>query len=824
VAAVIERLQVDQDQIAAFVDALLRHASPDQRISLRSFKDGSQPFAFKSLVHTGDLAPIIAEAIAMAQQCADDAGDVVFCPPIAGFRPAAERKVWQAAEQDMHEAFALSVECDKHAQEARKTLELILGPATVVVASGGEWADEDGVLEPKLHLHWRLTEPATGADLSLTKEARALAAHIVGADTTNVPMVHPIRWPGSWHKKSTPKLTQIVALNEACEIELQEALELLREKVGAQLQLAPRPGLLEALNGSGDTKTADLVQAVVSGADFHNAINRLASSYVALGMGGGAVVQTLRGLMNAVPEGLKDRRWQERYADIPRSVTTAQEKFDRSRPLMRQVAGTEVLDPGADLGEDPGPDPQALFNPWERFVVPAFPIETLPRVLQDFVAYQEISTGADPAAIAMAALTACSAALDQQITLKMMASGGWYARPRLWTLLVGEPSTKKTPVMSACVRPLRDFEGIGVKAHKLDMARHLAIPKAERGDPPPPPTRFVFNNITSEALGGHLEHQDRGALYENDEVAGWVSQMEKYGKGGGAERSFWAQAFNGGPMTVDRVGRGTVFVQNLCVAFLGGIQPDRLSEVTNLTSDGLLQRLMPVMMRQANYPSEVPSEGPAEAYHHLVTFLLNLKPSGLRMDEGGLRAADEFRRHLFELERMDALGRGFCTFVGKLAGLHGSLALVLHILGDPREAMYDPVSERVVRDATRIMEDFVIPHALVFYQSAGDSGDWDVMRSIASYVLTSDKDRFTPSDFTSGVRLLRGLSLWDLSQKLSPIVAGGWLSEDMIGGAVKAWFVTPGLRRALAEQRRVEITKKAEILQKIRPATQEKPS
>ena len=51
---------------------------------------------------------------------------------------------------------ALSVELDSYAQYGLETLEAILGPATVVVRSGGRWIDEEGAQHDKLHAHWRL--------------------------------------------------------------------------------------------------------------------------------------------------------------------------------------------------------------------------------------------------------------------------------------------------------------------------------------------------------------------------------------------------------------------------------------------------------------------------------------------------------------------------------------------------------------------------------------------------------------------------------------------------------------------------------------------
>lgn len=473
-------------------------------------------------------------------------------------------------------------------------------------------------------------------------------------------------------------------------------------------------------------------------------------------------------------------------------------------------------------GEPEGDEAQAalpspIFDPWERYIVPAFPMDILPPVLRRYAEYQAASVGVDPAAAVMAALTACSGAIDQRTLLKMKRTGDWHVRPRLWTMLVGDPSAKKTPIISAAVRALRKYEGQCVAEYQRDLARWKAEDKETRGDEPPRPTRFLFNDITSEKVGDVLSRQDRGALVEHDELSGFIGAMDKYsgGKGSGADRSFWAQAYNGGPKTIDRLQRGEIYVQNLCVSFLAGMQPDRLSEVANLTSDGLLQRFLPVMMRRSAYPVEVESDLPAQRFDDLVTYLIGLKPQTYQMDEGGRLAADEFQRFVFDLEGMEGLGKSFCTFVGKLSGIHGTLALLLHIIEDPQQAVFDPVSERSVRAASRMLREFIIPHALEFYRGTTDGADWSGMRAIASYLLTSDKDRFTASDFTSGVRALRGIGTWDLTQKLSPLVAGGWLAEDTQNGAVKGWLMQPGLRDAMADRRSAELKAKAELLAKF---------
>lgn len=320
-------LSIDRGALETFAGAIFRYATDGNFISLRSFLDmrDGPPFNIRSVkLNGGGLPSISLQAALEATRAAKHSEPVVFCPPLATFRTEQS-----AAEQNLAEAFALSVECDAEPARAREKLEALLGPATVVVASGGEWVDPaTGESEPKLHLHWRLSEPATGPDLDKLKIARRLAASLVGADHSNIPIVHPIRWPGSVHRKGSPVLARIVQHNDGAELELDDALERLNEA---------RP----IATGSGrnsdhsspskegrtdDRVTADLVRGVLTGEQLHPNLTPLAARMVGAGMHPGAAVNMLRGIMES-SQAPRDDRWRSRYEDIPRAVSTAEAKF-----------------------------------------------------------------------------------------------------------------------------------------------------------------------------------------------------------------------------------------------------------------------------------------------------------------------------------------------------------------------------------------------------------------------------------------------------------------------------------------------------------------
>jgi hypothetical protein len=210
------RLEPDRDELEVYVDAVLRYRGTEGFISLRSFYDDEEAKQRKekpricAVSLKGNFAFLIDCAVDEARRAAQHPRPMVFAPPLCVFGNADN-----AAEQDILAGLLLSVECDRHPHEARRQLEELLGPATCVVRSGGLWINnDDGEVHDKLHLHWRLAKPALSKeDLAALKGARTSAARLVGGDGTNNPVCHPIRWPGSWHRKKEPRLCSIVEVN-----------------------------------------------------------------------------------------------------------------------------------------------------------------------------------------------------------------------------------------------------------------------------------------------------------------------------------------------------------------------------------------------------------------------------------------------------------------------------------------------------------------------------------------------------------------------------------------------------------------------------------
>jgi hypothetical protein len=216
----------DRASLETFVAALFRRAGIDTFISLRAFDDTKDaPPLFIEGVKVGD--PTLVERVCIRiAEAANAATAHVFCPPICTFKTAKGAKL-----TDLAEGLALSVECDEKAEAARIKLTTLLDEPTIVVASGGQWLNpETNQPEPKLHLHWRLRTPTrTKEEHRKLYAARRAATQLVGGDASNNSIVHPMRWPGTWHCKGEPRLARIVGGDPEKEIDLDEVLQKLRQ-------------------------------------------------------------------------------------------------------------------------------------------------------------------------------------------------------------------------------------------------------------------------------------------------------------------------------------------------------------------------------------------------------------------------------------------------------------------------------------------------------------------------------------------------------------------------------------------------------------------
>ena len=257
-----------------------------------------------------------------------------------------------------------------------------------------------------------------------------------------------------------------------------------------------------------------------------------------------------------------------------------------------------------------------LYNFWQPLAGPTFPVEILPRPVYGFVTKGSEVIGVDPSAMAVAALTVISGAIDHRSRCRMKLHDDWGEHVRLWSLLVGDPSSKKSPCIAFAMNPLKRRQSVVMRQHaeakKALKARAKGVKKDEQEDPPDEPARYVINDTTIPKLEEILARSPRGSVFEIDEATGWILGLERWNHG--ADRARALQLWNGGAHDTDRIARDNTHVENFSASILGGAQPDRLAEIDGLQSDGLLQRFLPCLMRDPTYGADIDWSAERRAY------------------------------------------------------------------------------------------------------------------------------------------------------------------------------------------------------------------
>jgi Protein of unknown function (DUF3987) len=776
--------QIDRDQIHRFVQALFCHAKSGY-VQLRAFRDDVdgtwRPADWPAVsVETG-LAELVDKAERWASECAAAPVPVVFAPPVATLKDPIK-----AAEKDIASGPALSVDCDERPIEARNRLVAILGPPTLTIATGGEWVDPPtGEIQPKQHLHWRLAKP-TGqfSEHVALKEARREAMLLIGADPSGVPLVHPLRWPGSWHRKGKPRLTTIIECNPEIEIDLTEAFAKLRK---ARANGADHKNNYRSEDSAGTgahDETSVLIAKILRAEDYHDPIAKLAMRYLMGGMPDAQAVETLRGIMLAVDPGRRDLkggalhkdRWRSRYDDIPRAVGTARAKIDE-QPNRSQ-----------SQSNDPDwPEPSPLLAQ-KLEAAPSFPVNFLPGPLADLACDITDRMQCPVDIVAIPLIIGAATAIGKGFRLAPKAHDDWTERPCLWGGIILSSGQMKTPALQKGLRPIRWLESEFHKRHEKEIEEYnenlTRAEYAERcwkeackraskagnempqkppgAEAPVPPRlrRLTTSDATQESLVDLIEQNPQGLLLFRDELSGWFASFNQYRPG--SDRQFYLECHAGGAFPKDRR-VGSVLIKDLYLNICGGLQPEIVRQVlAGGDRDGMAARFSLLVWpdrfegftyidRQPNAHAEHKTEGVIKRLFELdpEAFFGPDKPGtalAFRFDDEAQSIfVDWYTKNQLRL-RHNEEPRGFNAHLSKYAGLFARLAIVHHLIRHVLDETASPVlvDAHTASAVETFIDDYLEHHARRIYQHLGGNQIRDGARRIAQWIVeTPDLTQFT---------------------------------------------------------------------------------
>lgn len=500
--------------------------------------------------------------------------------------------------------------------------------------------------------------------------------------------------------------------------------------------------------------------------------------------------------------------------------------------IVNQNSGGNTTESAA---ADGWPEP---VNILAQLAARKFGSDDVPAVLGEYPIAFAQSTGIDPSITITAAVSAAAAALSDRFQIVADSLTRWMQSARLWLLNIGPPGTGKTPGHREMLAPLWAMQRELLEEYERTVRD---LPADEKDNPPPKP-RVVLVDATIEALSEVLRHHPRGVLIANDEFEGFLGAMDMYrGKGGASrDRAEYLRLFDGGPHTVERVQRGSIFIDNWGVSILSATTPATLSKLSrHLPEDGLLQRFI-VVCAQRQALSVVPTidiEQARERYHETIRRLYNAQ---LRAHQGkvplSIQAAELFSRWRIENQRLqEAMGSvspPFEAHLAKYPTLVLRTALTFHaaqIINLPDEAARDiaawPVPVETMKQAIAFMRRAAQHASPVYLDMKGGSDAFELGRDIGRAIIAHGGAHIARRDLIQRVRAFRAASPEVQSAALGVLTDAGWIRHAE-GGYSKAqparFEINPLLAVRMAEEAKRERERRAAVRELIAEASSER--
>jgi hypothetical protein len=368
--------------------------------------------------------------------------------------------------------------------------------------------------------------------------------------------------------------------------------------------------------------------------------------------------------------------------------------------------------------------------------VPALSEYMLPKVLWDWASDFADRIQAPIDLIAAPAVTAISGLLGNSVLIQPKANDpSWREAPNLWCAIVAPSGLFKSPCFAEAMRPINRLQNEANKkfqdsiatfeAEKLASESRIEKLKKELKESKTPeqvtakiagevaaleslkPThvRFVTQDATIEKLSEILRSNPTGLIVCRDELPGFLEAMKKPGKEG--DRAFYLESWVGkNPFITDRIGRGTVCVDKLCLTIVGAIQPERLNQYfasvlsEDSGEDGLLARfqvlVFPVHSTEFTLVDRAPLPEVLEQVDELFERLLKLRASAKESGDVCFSFSGDaqplFNDFLIQLERRlrssEIKSPAFRAHISKYRSLVPSLALIFHLI-EPEDSSPD---------------------------------------------------------------------------------------------------------------------------------------
>jgi hypothetical protein len=373
--------------------------------------------------------------------------------------------------------------------------------------------------------------------------------------------------------------------------------------------------------------------------------------------------------------------------------------------------------------------------------------------------------------------------------LMLMPATGFRALPILYTGLVAESGSAKSPTQKMVTKPLFQLQKEEEEDYKkrLESWNDQCKKADENGEPKPdkPNIReFYTVDVTREAVALiQSQQEDRGFLCNHDELSGLFSGQNAYRGGKGGDKEALLSARDGSGLKVNRASGKRISTSGSYHSITGGTQPDTLKKMMGDFDDGSGQwaRFMwcLIFQKPARYISLEEAGSTIDEMQSRLYSVYSLvqtyspKTYTLSPEAENLYAA--WFNQLDDL-RLKEERQAFRAIYSKAKGNTGEMALILHLTNSAAARLRTPadmVSAQTMKAAISLMKFYIGQVKLV--HSLGDEQRGEVTPVLAKIIeFSKRKGEVSARECKAGIAALRNEDVAKIRGYFRDLVEGDY--------------------------------------------------
>ncbi len=397
----------------------------------------------------------------------------------------------------------------------------------------------------------------------------------------------------------------------------------------------------------------------------------------------------------------------------------------------------QSLTTASEISAHQGGDPEVIpLTQLEGLPVDKFNLDLLPSSLEPWAKDIQHRLQCPADYVGVSAMIGLAAAVGNKVTIQPKANDhSWTVVPNLWGLMIGEPSSMKSPAMGTALKPI----------YKIDT--RLRDIKTGKGINAGFKKRLVVRDATIEQVQVIQGDNPSGILYVQDEISALFRKFEQPSSN---DRPYLLEAFNGdSSYSVDRVTRSSVFIEKNTLSLVGTIQPDVLQSIflsKGSSNDGFMQRLQLAVwpdLPDQQYVDEEPDEEAARTAYETFLKLYQTDERTLCFSDNAQPIFEDwFKQSMVIIPELSKEGQNdLVNHITKYRKLVPALALLIELAEDAASTC---VSEESTIKAVQ-WANYLVTHAKRIY------GIKDKTSIVAQKILDKKdqlKADFSPSEVT----------------------------------------------------------------------------